>query len=165
MAPGHGAALPHQTGACLLFLAGTRAVRGALRVPSPIANPSSPIADSSTACYRQSAGRHPHPCAHKATRDRAWAPCLPWDEGLGQPHSPCVVQGLLLLLQLPLQALHLYLQLNVLWSRKKAGRMPSCLPGHPSPTAHGNEGEVALGTPMPWQGFGCSCQSVARVVF
>lgn len=127
-------------------------------MPSPIANPSSPTAGSSTACYGQGAGRHPRPRAPTATTGGAWAPCLPWGEGLGQPHSPCVVQSLLLLLQLPLQALHLHLQLNVLWSRREVGRMPSCLPGPPSPTAHGNEAEVAWGTPTPRQGFGCSCQ-------
>lgn len=51
---------------CPLFLAGVGAVRGAPRVPSPIANPSSPIAKPSAARCGQGAGRQPlSPCKHR----------------------------------------------------------------------------------------------------
>ena len=44
---------------CSLFLAGSGAVRGAPRVPSPTANPSSPTANPSAARCGQGAGRQP----------------------------------------------------------------------------------------------------------
>lgn len=152
-----GTTLPSPTKQVLSFIFGWR--QGCKRSPvgaQPHCNPLQPHCRP-VYCLLWAGCKQtrPRPCAHKSTTGGgAWAPCLPRGEGLGQPHSPCVVQGLLLLLQLPLQALHLHLQLNVLWSRKEVGRMLSRLPGHPSPTAHGNEAEVAWGTPVPWQGFG-----------